>query len=179
MTARLATAAVVLALAAACGDDSPSPAEEAEAGIAAVVAERLASAGTTSGAVAATCPDDLDPSVGETFACEIVVGDSDPVVVELSVQGSGTVELRRAVIPTAAAEDYLVGELETPAEGPVSVDCGDAPLLVADVGDELRCEVARRSDGALRTVTVTVVATDGTVRYVVEAPTSTTSAPAP
>jgi hypothetical protein len=79
-------------------------------------------------------------------------------------------------VPTEAAEAYLVAELSTVAEGPVQVDCGVAPWLVADVGDDLRCEVVRGSDGAVLPVVVTVLALDGTVRYRVE-PAGTAAGP--
>lgn len=171
---RAALASVLLV--AACGDDEqPDPGEEAAVGVAAVVAERL---NTAAGEVRVTCPRDLDVEVTPVFTCAVGVAGAEPVEVGLAVAADGTVELQRAVVPTEAAEQYLVGELAGPAEGDVEVDCGDAPLLVADVGDDLRCEVVRVADGAVRTVVVTVVALDGTVRYRVEAP-GTVTGPSP
>lgn len=155
----------LLVVATACGDDDADPAGEAAAGVAAVVSARL---GAGAGAVIVTCPEDLVVEAGAQFACAVAVGGAEPVDVDLVVAVNGNVELRRAVVPTDAAEDYLVAELAGPAEGPVQADCGDAPLLVADVGDELRCEVVRSADGAVRTVAITVLALDGTVRYRVE-----------
>ena len=160
----VALAAAVLVL--GCGEDEVDPGAEAAEGVAAVVAERL---DTAPDDVAVTCPEDVAVEPGAEFACRVVVADAEPVDLDLVVGADGTVELRRAVIPTAAAEAYLVGELAGPAEGPVTADCGATPLLVADVGDDLRCEVVRSSDGAVHTVTVTVLALDGTVRYRVEA----------
>lgn len=153
---------------AACGDDeAPDPGQEAAAGVAAVVAERL---DVEAQDVRVACPVGLDVEVTSTFTCSVAVPGADPVDLELSVAADGTVELQRAVVPTEAAEEYLVGELSGPAEGDVEVDCGEAPLLVADVDDDLRCEVVRVADGAVRSVVVTVLALDGTVRYRVEAP---------
>jgi hypothetical protein len=74
-----------------------------------------------------------------------------------------------------AVEAYLAAELAAPAEGPVDPDCGDDVLLVADVGDELRCTVVRSVDGVDRDVIVTVLGVDGTVRYQVQGPTTTTT----
>jgi hypothetical protein len=148
-----------------CGDDQPDPAAEAAAGVAAVLRERL---GPDAGEIVVTCPEDLPIETVAEFVCDVAVGDAEPVQVDLAVAADGTVRLRRAVVPTAAAEAYLVGELAGPAEGPVEVDCGAAPLLVADVGDPLRCEVVRTADGAVHGVVVTVLALDGTVRYDVE-----------
>lgn len=168
MSALALVGAATLALGlAACGDDEPSAVEQAEAGIADVVTERLGD--DAPGDVVADCPDDAAVEPGATLRCEVVVGDDDPVTLELAVGDDGGVDLQHAVIPTAAAEAYLARELATAAEGPVTPDCGDTALLVADVGAELRCDVVRQSDGAARSVVVTVLSNDGTVRYVVEA----------
>jgi hypothetical protein len=166
------TALVVVLLLAACGEEEPDPVAEAEAGVQAVLVERLDAEPED---VVVTCPAELEVAPGTTFACSVAVADADPIDVDLAVDADGVVELRRAVVPTAAAETYLEGELAGPAEGPVTVDCGDAPLLVADVGDELRCDVTRTDDGSIRPVVVTVLTLDGTVRYRVEAPTTTTT----
>jgi hypothetical protein len=168
----LLVAAVVVGVAAGCGEAKPDPAAEAASGVRSVLAERLDSDPDD---VIVTCPEDLDVDPGVTFACAVGVAGAAPVDIDLAVAADGTVELRRAVVPTSAAEAYLVAELAGPAEGPVTADCGAAPLLVADVGDELRCEVVRSSDGAVRTVTVTVLGLDGTVRYQVEAEAATTT----
>ena len=168
---------------AACGDEEVDPGAEAAAGVADVLAERL---DAPTDDVAVTCPDDVSVEPGVDFVCAVAVADADPIDIDLAVGADGTIQLRRAIVPTEAAEAYLIAELTAPAEGPVTADCGSAPLLVADVGDDLRCEVVRASDGAVRTVTVTVLALDGTVRYRVEAAgtvpgsagsTSTTSPP--
>jgi hypothetical protein len=158
---------------AACGDGGPTATEEAEAGVAAAVAERLASVAppSSSGAapqVVADCPDDVDVTAGVEFRCQVAVGDAEPVELALVVGEGGRVELRQAVIPTAAAEAYLADELAVAAEGPVTPDCGERPLLVVEVGDELRCEVVRDADGVEHSVVITVLAADGTVRYRVE-----------
>lgn len=158
----------------ACGEDEPDRVAEAEAGVAAVIAERLDAKGED---VVVTCPEELELEPGTEFACSVRVGPAEPVDVALAVSSGGTVELRRAVIPTSAAEAYLASELAGPAEGPVEPDCGDQPLLVADVGGELRCEVVRTADGAVRPVVLTVLALDGTVRYRVEAAPPPTTAP--
>ena len=163
---RYAAVAVALAVAAVgCGDERPDPGEEAAAGVAAVIADRL---GPDAAEVDVTCPEDLPIDAVVEFVCDVAVGEAEPVPVDLSVSADGTVRLLRAVVPTGAAEDYLAAELTGPAEGPVEVDCGAAPILVADVGDPLRCEVVRTADGAVHGVVVTVLALDGTVRYAVE-----------
>jgi len=169
-TRSLGAAVAAVLLAAGCGGDDPTAVEEAEDGIASVVAERLDDAGAEVDDVEVRCPDDAEIEAAATLRCDVVVDGADPVVVDLVVGAAGEVQLQRAVIPTAAAEAYLTGELTGPAEGPVEPNCGAAPLLVASIGDELRCEVVRASDGAVRTVVVTVLAVDGTVRYVVETP---------
>ena len=164
---RGAAALVVAVVLGGCGDDEPpDPGAEAADGVAAVLAERL---DTTPEEIAVTCPDDVAVDPGGEFVCQVAVAGAEPVELDLVVGADGTVELRRAVIPTQAAEAYLADELAGPAEGPVTAECGSAPLLVADVGDDLRCEVVRSSDGAVHAVTVTVLALDGTVRYRVEA----------
>jgi hypothetical protein len=59
----------------------------------------------------------------------------------------------------------------------VSVDCGDAPLVVRPVGETFPCTALRAADGMEFVVTVEVTAIDGTVRYRVEPtpPTTTTT----
>ena len=173
---RAALLVVVVVLLAACGDDDADPGAEAEDGVAGVVAERLDAEAAD---ITVTCPEDLEVEPGLDFTCEVAVQDAEPVDLDLTVADDGTVELRRAVIPTEAAESYLSEQLAPTAEGPVGADCGDEPLLVADVGDELRCEVTRESDGAVRPVVVTVLSLDGSVRYRVEAPTTTTATTTP
>ena len=169
--------AVVAGLIAACGaEEEADPGAEAEAGVQAVLVERLDADPED---IVVTCPDDLAVAPGSTFACSVAVGEADPIDVDLAVADDGVVELRRAVVPTSAAETYLEGELAGPAEVPVTVDCGDAPLLVADVGDELQCDVTRTDDGTVRPVVVTVLALDGTVRYRVDAAATTSSTIAP
>lgn len=164
--AAMVVATVAVALGGGCGDDEePDPVAEAEVGIAAVVAERLDAKGTD---VAVDCPAELELAPGTEFACAITVAGAEPVDVALAVTADGAVELRRAVIPTAAAEAYLAAELAGPAESPVEPDCGDTVLLVADVGDDLRCQVIRASDGSVYPVILTVLSLDGTVRYRVE-----------
>jgi hypothetical protein len=172
--ALLAPAAAALALG-ACGDDDADAAAAAAEGIAAVVAERL---GTDLVDVVVGCPADLDVAEGARFSCSVAVGGSAPIDVPLVVAADGTVELERAVVPTDAAEAYLVAELTGPAGTAIEAECGDSPLLVAAVGEELRCEVTRTDDGTVRPVVVTVLALDGTVRYDVGAATGP-SAPAP
>lgn len=175
---RLAVA-LLFVLLTACGEEEVDPGAEAAAGVAAVLAERL---DASPDEVVVTCPDDVSVEPGIDFVCAVAVAGADPVDIDLAVGDDGTVQLRRAVVPTEAAEAYLVAELTAPAEGPVTADCGSAPLLVADVGTDVRCEVVRSSDGAVRAVTVTVLALDGTVRYRVEAaaaapPVTTTTTP--
>jgi hypothetical protein len=164
--------------AAGCGDDEATdPVAETEAGLRTVRAGRLA---TDAGDVAVRCPDDVEVVVGTAFTCSVAVAGAAPFDVDLGVADDGTVELRKAVIPTADAEAYLAEKLAGPAEGPVVPDCGDAPVLVAAVGDELRCQVVRTGDGATSTVVLTVLGLDGNVRYRVEpVVTTTTTVPAP
>jgi hypothetical protein len=166
-------AVVVVAALAACGDDG-DPTSEAEVGVAAVLAERLAVPITD---LRVTCPDDLDFDPGATFECEIVVQD-DPaaVTLDLAVADDGTIELRRAVIPADAAEAYLAAELAPTAEGPVSVDCGAQRLLVRSVGESFDCTATRSADAVAFHVVVDVTAVDGSVHYRVEATTTTTVA---
>ncbi len=173
----IAVVALVALAAGGCGsEEAADPVAEAEAGLAAVLAERLDAEVDD---VAVACPEDLVVEAGVEFACDVAVAGADAVAVDLAVAADGTVELRRAVVPTAAVEDYLATELAGPAEGPVEPRCGDHPLVVADVGDELRCQVERTADGAEHDVVVTVLAVDGTVRYRVEAPATTTTTAAP
>jgi hypothetical protein len=151
----------------ACADEEADPGAEAATSLVAVLAERL---DVDVDEIEVDCPEDLEVEPGLAFTCSVTVEGADPVDLPLVVGDGGEIEQQRAVIPTAAAEAYLDAELEVPAEGPVDSDCGEVVLLVADVGDELRCEVRRSLDGATLPVVVTVLSLDGSVRYRVEAP---------
>jgi hypothetical protein len=99
--------------------------------------------------------------------------------VPFAIGEAGSVSPAVAVIPTAAVERYLATELATAAEAGVDVDCGEAPLVVHDVGETFACTVVRSSDGASFDVTVEVRSLDGSVTYTVAATTTTaTTVPA-
>lgn len=163
----------VVAIAAGCSS-GPTAVDEAEAAIAALVAERVP---VEESSVTASCPDDATFLAGTELACDVLVGDDDPVEVLFAFgpEAGAPAELRRAVIPTEAAEEHLAGQIQVSAEGPVEVDCGDQTLLVREVGGTFRCQVVRSSDGAVFDVSVTVLGLDGTVRHRVEPTTTTTT----
>lgn len=132
-----------------------------EAGLGELVAERLAVASTE---VTVTCPPDIEVDAGAELVCDVAVGRRAGVAVPLVIGPDDEVTLGSAVVPAAAAADYLAGELAGPAEGPVEVACGTDPLLVVAVDATFAC-TATRADGDAFTVTVTVEALDGTVSY--------------
>lgn len=157
-------AALVLA---ACGGGETEPVDAVESGLAAVVAERLDVAAAT---VVVVCPPGRDVDAGAELECSVAVGAGEAattVTVPLAIGSDGEVVLRSAVVPSAAAEAYLAGELAVAAEGPVEVACGTDALLVIPVDATFAC-AATRADGSAFTVTVTVEALDGAVRYKVE-----------
>lgn len=167
-----AVAAALLALAAACSDDDRVG--DAERGIAEVLAERLDVDDVT-----VSCPEDAALDAGTTVACDVVVGGAEPQPVPFAIGDGGAVSPAVAVIPTSAVEDYLATELAVAAEGAVEADCGDAPLVVHDVGETFACTVERTSDGAAFDVSVEVRSIDGSVTYTVAATTTTTPPTAP
>jgi hypothetical protein len=149
---------------------------EAEEGIASVLGERL---GDDATAVAVTCPDDARLDPGATLECEVAIDDADPQAVAFAIGEEGSVSPAVAVIPTAAVERYLVAELAAAAEGEVTADCGDATLVVHDVGETFECTVVRASDAAEFDVTVEIRSLDGSVTYTVVATTTTTTTAPP
>lgn len=170
---RLVAVAVVGLGLLACGGEADRVGE-AEDGIATALDERL---GDDAAAVAVTCPDDAVLDAGATLACDVAVGDGDPQPVPFAIGDGGSVSPAVAVIPTAAVERYLATELATAAEAGVEADCGDAPLVVHDVGETFACTVVRSTDGARFDVTVEVRSLDGSVTYTVAATTTTTTVP--
>jgi hypothetical protein len=160
-----AVAAVALG---ACGSEQDRVGE-AEAGIAEVFADRLAVDD-----VAVACPEDAELEAGTELACTVSVGGADPQEVAFAIGDGGAVRPTVAVIPTAAVEGHLAVELAAAAEGEVDADCGDAPLVVHDVGGTFTCAVVRASDGVAFDVTVEVRSLDGSVTYTVAATTTTT-----
>jgi hypothetical protein len=170
---RIAVAAAGVGLL-ACGGETDRIGE-AEQGIASALGERL---GDDAGEVEVTCPDDavLDP--GATLGCEVAIGGGAPQPVPFAIGEAGAVRPAAAVIPTAAVERYLAAELATAAETDIQADCGEASLVVHDVGESFVCTVVRSSDAARFDVTVEVRSLDGSVAYTVAA-TTTTAATAP
>lgn len=168
----VAVVAVAVVGAAGCGSSS-DPVGEAEEGIAAALAERLEAADVT-----VSCPDDADLDDGSNLACDVTVDGAPPQTVPFAIGSGGAVSPAVAVIPTSAVEAYLVSELTTAAEGEVEVDCGDAALVLHDVGETFGCTVERVTDGAGFEVTVEVRSLDGSVTYTV-ATTTTTATTAP
>ena len=166
--------------ASACGDDQDVVAE-AEAGVATVLADRLA---VPASAIAVTCPEDLELDPGVAFTCGVTLTDdsaapTSEVGIDLAVAEDGTVQLQRAVIPVEAAEAYLATSMEPTAEGPVTVDCGAERLIVRSVGETFECTATRTADGVQFHTIVDVTAVDGTVNYRVERTTTTTAPPLP
>jgi hypothetical protein len=178
MTRNRASAVLLalLSIGAAVGCSDEDLAGEAEAGVAAVLAERLA---VPAQSVDVTCPDDLDLEPGATFGCDVaIVGDvaaADRYAVDLAVGDDGSIELQRAVIPTDAAAAYLASELGPTAEGPVTVNCGTERLIIRSVGETFECTATRTADGVQFHVVVDVTAVDGSVSYRVERTTTTTT----
>lgn len=159
--------APVLALTACGGGAGARPVEAVEAGLAAVVADRLDGGGTD---VTVTCPSGGDLDAGAELECAVAVGvggEVTTVAVPLGIDDDGEVVLRSAVVPVVAAEAYLADELAAAAGGPVEVACGTGALLVVAVDATFAC-AATRADGGTFTVTVTVEALDGAVRYQVD-----------
>lgn len=157
-----------------CGQDADRVAE-AERQVVAALADRF----DDPDAVEVTCPDDLDLEPGSALACDLTVGDGTPQRAEFDINEDGILVLANAVIPTAAAEAYFVERLVGPAEGEVTVDCGDEPLIVGGVGDAFSCTAVRTADGTSFTVTADITGLDGAVQlqhFVV--PTTATTAPA-
>lgn len=153
---------------AACGvGDRADPVDAVESGLAGVVADRL---DVAAAAVIVSCPPDGEVDAGAELECSVAVGEGEAattVTVPLAIGTDGEVVLRSAVVPTDAAEAYLADELAVVAEGPVEVACGTDALLVIAVDATFAC-AATRTDGGAFTVTVTVEALDGAVRYEVE-----------
>ena len=161
---------------AACGDEEVDRVGEAEAGIATALGERL---GADVAGVTVACPDDASLEAGTSLACEVTVGDGTAQDVSFTIGEAGVVSPTEAVIPTAAVETYLAEELATPAESAVEVDCGEATLVVHDVGGTLTCTAVRSADGVAFDVIVEVRSLDGSVTYTVVATTTTTAPPPP
>lgn len=165
----LGALAIVVVLIGGCSDDDRVG--EAEAGIAEVFADRLDVADVT-----VRCPDDAALESGSDLSCEVSVGRSDPQAIAFAIGEEGSVSPTVAVIPTTAVEGYLASELATSAGGEVEVDCGDAPLVVHDVGGTFSCDAVRTSDGVGFDVAVEVRSLDGSVTYTVATTTPTTVA---
>jgi hypothetical protein len=169
--------AALAALLGGCGEEKPDVVTEAETGVAAVLDERL---DLPTGTVSVACPDELELDPGVAFTCDMTVrGEVDSTEIDLAVRDDGTVELQRAVIPVDAAESFLTDELAPTAEGPVTVDCGAARIVVRSVGETFDCAATRTADGVVFLVVVEVTAVDGTVRYTVERTTTTAPATVP
>lgn len=154
---------------AGCGEEGRV--DNAEGGIAAVIAERI---GSSSGDVDVSCPADATLDPGATMTCDVQVDDAEAQPVDFTVTGDGEIALMSAAVPTEAAEAFLIDKLQASAGVPVTVDCGSEPLIVRPVGDTFTCEASRSSDGSTFAATVRAVTVGGQLEYqVVPGPTTT------
>lgn len=162
----------------ACGGDADRSAE-AERQVSAALADRF----DGPDAVEVDCPDDVDLEAGTSITCDLAVDGSTPQPATFDVDQDGVLVLTVSVMPTAVLESYLVGELTTSAEGPVTATCGAEPLLIGAVGATFPCSAVRVDDGAAFDVPVEVAALDGSVRYdvapVTTVPTTVVTTPPP
>lgn len=162
---------------AGCGRDSDRSAV-AERQVRSALADRF----EDPDAVEVDCPDEVGVEPGTSITCDLTVDGSAPKAATFDVGEDGVLVLTAAVMPTGALEDYLVGELGSAAEGPVTATCGADPLLIGPVGDTFPCSVVRVDDGQAFDVPVEVAAIDGTVTYdvipVTAGATTTTAVPA-
>lgn len=138
---------------------------EVESAVRRLVADRI---DDSAGEVAATCPgvsglDDVD--TGDAVRCRFSVGGGADQPVDLTVDADGALVLSSAILDRTEVEAFLAGELEGPAEGTVSVSCGDEPAIVGAVGGSFACEAVRAADGEAFDVRVVVRSLDGELEY--------------
>jgi hypothetical protein len=146
-----------VALAAGCGG-AGTDVGGVEVAIASALAESL---DASDGAVVVTCPEDASLDEGSEVVCDVAVDGAPAPPVPIVVGSGGRATLAAAVLPTGAAEAHLAEVVRAP-DG-AEVRCGDAPLVVAEVGDTFRCEVTI-ADQPTRAYDVEVTGLDGEVR---------------
>lgn len=106
------------------------------------------------------CPARIANRVGERAECTVAVGDGVVVVAVTPRDRRGNVDLAaiQAVIPTAAAEQFVTAN----ATAPATAECGSRGLLVLPPGATFLCTTTF-TDGTVQQVLVAVRDTTGTI----------------
>lgn len=109
-----------------------------------------------------TCPKKIAVKKGKVVTCTV---DANGISVQVTVtqtnkRGAVTIASTQAVIPKAAAEQFVKDNSTVPAQ--VTVDCGPAPAIVKLPGETHVCNAAF-PDGSTKQVTISVVDLAGNV----------------
>lgn len=116
----------------------------------------------------ASCPDD-EPEEGSTIECTISIdGVEAPYDVTFtSVDDDGAefdIAPARAIISVTTTAQAIAAEFEEQGYPDVTVDCGEAGVVVDDPGGTFTCEVTDPAEGAI-TATVTIEDLQGNISF--------------
>lgn len=106
------------------------------------------------------CPDDVELSAGDRFACTAVIEGLDVEIEVTQEDDEGSVRWERvqAVLDLETARAVIADGFA----GDVEVDCGGEAFAVAEPGDRLECRVTDAA-GSVVVVTMTVSDVEGNV----------------
>ena len=109
------------------------------------------------------CPDDAESGEGESFECTITIEGVDmPVQVEFTDDTNFTFEPQGFVGDLDDAEAGLAGDIGEQVGAEVTVDCGDADLLVITLDGGATCTA---SDGETTVDVELTVDEEGAVQF--------------
>lgn len=113
------------------------------------------------------CPPVIGIVDGTTFTCEVTLdGQSLRMEGEVVDAAQGTVEVVNldAVLLVELLEWVIADDFTRQLGEPITIDCGDGEVIVAEVGSELTC-TARDTVGNEASVSVVVDDAEGNVSY--------------
>jgi hypothetical protein len=92
---------------------------------------------------AADCPNQVDRGAGGSFICTVTVDGQDLAVRVVQVDDDGTVrfEQQQVVFDANQVAIDVAAEMGRELGQPVTATCGSSPLIVADEGELVRCDV--------------------------------------
>lgn len=116
----------------------------------------------------ASCPDD-EPEEGSTIECTISIdGVEAPYEVTFTAVDDDGAEFdiapARAIISVETTVEAIAAEFEKQGFPDVTVDCGEAGVVVDDPGATFTCEVTDEAEGSV-TATVTIEDLEGNISF--------------
>ena len=115
-----------------------------------------------------SCPDESEPEKGDTTECTVEIDGVEAAytVTFTEVTDEGVkfdIAPVQAIVSVQATVEAYQAELEKQGYADVEVDCGDAGVVVQEVGSTFTCQLSQGESSFERTVTIDDI--DGNVTF--------------